>query len=309
MAKNYSTISSLFTDIADAIRDKGNTTDLIMASAFPEAILAINCYSDDDEQESSDTTWMKIAGRSFTNVTNRTVTTIGPYAFYKCKTLETVSFAACTSIGSNAFANCSSLASVNFTNCKTIGSSAFSGCTGLTSISFPKCTYIHPYGFYHCSNLNSVDFPSCSLVGFYTFTYCSALVSIALPACKTIQNNAFDNCHSLISINLPVCTSVASNAFNFCTALATANFPACTTIGSSAFKYCRNLSALYLNNSVVCALSNSNAFATTPYAGYSSYFSGTPYIYVPSSLITSYQTARNWSYFSSYFSAIENAPT
>jgi hypothetical protein len=31
-----------------------------------------------------------------------------------------------------------------------------------------------------------------------------------------------------------------------------------------------------------------------------------PYIYVPASLLTAYQTATNWTYFSKYFSAIEN---
>ena len=50
---------------------------------------------------------------------------------------------------------------------------------------------------------------------------------------------------------------------------------------------------------------NSNAFNNTPYAGYSNHFSGTPYIYVPASLVDTYKTATNWTYFSSYFSAVE----
>lgn len=43
--------------------------------------------------------------------------------------------------------------------------------------------------------------------------------------------------------------------------------------------------------------------------GYSSSFSGVPRIYVPSSLITTYQANSVWSYFSSYFKAIEDILT
>jgi hypothetical protein len=78
-------------------------------------------------------------------------------------------------------------------------------------------------------------------------------------------------------------------------------------IYASAFLY-TNLSQLYLAGSAVYQLYNSNAFEYTPYTGYSASFSGTPYIYVPASLITKYKTATNWAYFSSYFSAIEDAP-
>ena len=48
----------------------------------------------------------------------------------------------------------------------------------------------------------------------------------------------------------------------------------------------------------VCVLDNSNAFTNTPIA------SGTGYIYVPYSLVSSYKTATNWTYFSSQISAI-----
>lgn len=58
-------------------------------------------------------------------------------------------------------------------------------------------------------------------------------------------------------------------------------------------------------NPIFCTLSNSNAFSSTPYAGYSASFSGMPCIYVPSFLLSSYQTATNWAYFSSYFSAVD----
>jgi hypothetical protein len=48
---------------------------------------------------------------------------------------------------------------------------------------------------------------------------------------------------------------------------------------------------------------NSNAFSSTPIGGYGL---GAGSIYVPTSLLTSYQTATNWTYFSSRFVGISN---
>jgi hypothetical protein len=62
-------------------------------------------------------------------------------------------------------------------------------------------------------------------------------------------------------------------------------------------------------NSSVCTLNNSNAFTSTPYAGYSASFSGTPYIYVPTSLVDAYKSATNWTYFSSYIVGYDNTIT
>jgi predicted RNA-binding protein with PUA-like domain len=144
---------------------------------------------------------------------------------------------------------------------------------------------IGDYAFYYCSNLTTVSFPACTTIGSYAFYYCSNLTTASFPACTTINYRAFKDCYNLT----------------------TASFPACTMIGDYAFDYCSRLSQLYLTAPSVCKLSKSNAFSSTPYAGYSTYFSGTPYIYVPASLLTSYQTATNWTYFSKYFSAFEDA--
>ena len=101
-----------------------------------------------------------------------------------------------------------------------------------------------------------------------------------------------------------MCSYIDMGAFYECNSLTSVSFPNCTSIGSSAFRNCYKLSTVILNNSSVCTLSNSNAFTSTLYAGYSNYYSGTPYIYVPSSLVDAYKSATNWTYFSKYFSAI-----
>ena len=122
----------------------------------------------------------------------------------------------------------------------------------------------------------------------------------------TIKTSAFASCSSLTTVDFPVFTAIESNAFASCISLTTASFPACTTIGNYAFTRCYNLKSLYLTGSSVCQLSNSKAFSSTPFGGYSYYFSGTPYIYVPASLLTSYQTATNWTYFSSRIVAYDS---
>jgi hypothetical protein len=107
-------------------------------------------------------------------------------------------------------------------------------------------------------------------------------------------------------VRFPSVTTIGGAAFSYCANLETADFPVATTINYSAFYSCHFLSSILLGASSVCTLYNSSVFRSTPFAGYSSYFSGTPHIYVPSSLITKYKSATNWTYFSKYFSAIES---
>ena len=164
-----------------------------------------------------------------------------------------------------------------------VGDYAFA-LTNIRSVNFPICKRIQRYAFASCYQLSSVNFPACTAIWSSAFFTChnSSFTSVSFPACKWIENFAFYDCNNLQIVNLSACTSIAANAF----------------------KYCYRLSQFYLTGSSVCTLLDSNAFGNTPYAGYSSYFSGTPYIYVPSSLVDAYKTATNWTYFSSRFVGI-----
>ena len=104
------------------------------------------------------------------------------------------------------------------------------------------------------------------------------------------------------SANFPACTSIGDNAFCSCSSLTTANFPVCTYIDYYAFRYCNSLTNLTLETSTVCSLVHSNAFTEMPIN------SGTGYIYVPSSLVASYKTATNWTYYSNQILAIGESP-
>lgn len=210
-------------------------------------------------------------------------------------------------IRSYAFGHCTSITTVNFPVCTNIDSYAFYRCNSLTTVSFPACTGIEYNAFYSCNSLKSVNFPACTAIGNYAFQYCSSLTSISFPACTIINNATFSNCTSLTSVNFPACHWVGTAAFWNCFNLTAVNLYSCASIWNNTFKNCYNLSSIMLTSKYCCQLAASNAFSSTPYAGYSASFSGTPYIYVPASLITKYQSATNWAYFSSYFSAIEDA--
>ena len=198
------------------------------------------------------------------------------------------------------------ITSVADNNIKSIGAYAFNHYEGLTSISFPACTTIGTSAFGDCHGLTIISFPVCTAIGAYAFEDCTNLTAISFPVCTNIRTYAFTDCNSLTTVSFPACTTIGDNAFSYCRGLTTANFPVCTSIGSYAFNSCRTLSSLQLGASSVCVLTNSNVFNTTPFAGYSAYFSGTPHIYVPARLITDYQNATNWAYFSKYFVPMGN---
>ena len=227
----------------------------------------------------------QLLARNVSEVTDSSgeVKVLGDYAFYRYSSLTSLTLAGCENIGSSAFQNCSSLTSVNFPVCTTVGNSAFYGCTSLTTANFPVCT----------------------IIGNNAFTNCSSLTSVSFPACTNIGGTAFTGCFSLTEANFPVCTSIGNTAFQNCSSLTSVNFPACTSIGENAFYSCRKLLSLYLLGSSVCTLQNSNAFTSTPIAGYTTSTNGVyGSIYVPASLYNSYKTATNWSYFADRFVSI-----
>jgi hypothetical protein len=85
-------------------------------------------------------------------------------------------------------------------------------------------------------------------------------------------------------------TTAAANA---CQLLEDADIGNTSDIAANAFANCNKLQTLILRKTgSICTLSNVSAFLNTPMRGYNG-LSGT--IYVPSALISTYQTATNWS--------------
>ena len=120
-----------------------------------------------------------------------------------------------------------------------------------------------------------------------------------------IGQGAFAYCFSLQTVSFPACTSIGSGAFYACSNLTAVSFPSCTSIRNYAFCRCVKLLSLYFTGSGVISLAHSNAFSSTPIAGYTTSTGGVyGSIYVPSSLLASYKTATNWTYFSNRFVGI-----
>lgn len=132
------------------------------------------------------------------------------------------------------------------------------------------------------------------------------LTEISSPYTLMINHEAFGYCINLTSVDFPMVLEINTNAFVNCINLNTAKFSNIISIEESAFSSCYNLKSLTLGANQLCTLVNSNAFDSTPIAGYISSTNGIyGSIYVPASLISSYKLATNWTYFSDRFVPIE----
>lgn len=180
-----------------------------------------------------------------------------------------------TSINYSIFANMSMLEEVNLTNCQTIEQHAFENCSQLTKINLPKCTSINDSAFANCVNLVDVSIPLLgTLKGFIN----TGIRSLYAPECSIIRSNAIADCAQLTTLVLPKLKEV--------------------TFAETVFRGCTNLQSIYLYGSECVSLNvlvNTNVFSTTKIG------TGQGYVYVPSSLLSTYQTAAIWSYISTQF--------
>lgn len=207
---------------------------------------------------------------AITSVVSNTITSIDGYTFQNCTSLTTVNLPNVTSLGGAtgySFDGCSNLSSVNLPSLTTLGGgSVFKNNVKLTSISLPELT----------SNVQNA-----------TFSGCSTLASVDLPKTTSLDNSAFDYCRALTSINIPKVTKISNSAFRYCDSLTSIQLPKVTNIQANAFQSCTHLDDIYLGESQVCTLAATSGIPATS--------SHHITIHVPNDLITSYQTASNWS--------------
>ena len=206
------------------------------------------------------------------NITNlnNSASFVASFAFERNQNIQTVNLPYATIVNDYAFYFCTSLSQVNLPMCSYIGDSAFYLCKSLQQVSLPVCLSISNEALARCSSLSQINIPMCSYIGYQAFMSCYSLSKISLPKCSYINIWAFQDCSSLSQISLPVCSIIGYNEFDGCSSLSI------MTIGYSG----------------VCNLKNSEAFNATQIT------SSTGSIYVPASLVDSYKSAKNWSYFS-----------
>lgn len=168
----------------------------------------------------------------------------------------------------------------------TIGSSAFAN-TKITKLSGTAVTSFKDRIVNNCSDLTEVDLPNAnSSSSSYAFAGCSSLVKVLLRSLTAFTNATyvFQNDSSLELVDLGNLNSFVNNMFNGCT----------------------SLKKVILRRSSVCTLGWwSAAVLGNLYTNPSQCE-----VYVPNSLISSYQTASNWSSFyaaGGTFKAIEGS--
>lgn len=259
------------------------------------------------------------------------ITSIGTYAFSNCSVFSVSSLpSGVSTIGSGAFNNCYLLNLTSLPSGITyIRENTFYNCRSLTLSSLPSgVTSIGNYAFFGCETLAISSLPSgVSTIGNSAFYNCHDLAISSLPNSVTsIGSSAFYGCESIPSISCSgAIVSLGSGAFNGSVThpmqITSASFPnlaitsnlgtvfgsgtagnasqllefcdigSATGIGATSFANCYALETLVIRKSTVAALANVSAFTNTPMRGYNS---KTGTVYVPSSLISSYQTATNW---------------
>ena len=230
---------------------------------------------------------------------NNSASFVASFAFERNETIQTVNLPYATIVNDYAFYWCESLLQVSLPMCSYISDSAFYLCKSLQQVSLPVCLSISNEALARCSSLSQINIPMCSYIGYCACQSCYALSQISLPKCSYIHNRAFWMCYSLNQVSLPACEYISDRAFQDCSALSQISLPVCSIIGYNEFDGCSSLSIITIGYSGVCNLKNSDAFTATQIT------SSTGSIYVPASLVDSYKSANNWSYFSTQIFPIE----
>lgn len=238
----------------------------------------------------------------------KNTTKIRPYEFFSMN-ITTCDFPYCSEIGEGAFKQCFGLKTVSLPVCKSIGNDAFYFLGNIKTIYAPLCEYLGSNAFNWCGKLEEVSLPALKQTGGDVFAICRNLTSVYMPELE-FCNNTFSSCNKLENVFLPKVSYLNDRAFSNCTVLSRIKFDSLNKISCptyyQTFGGCFNLRSLYLVASSVCALTASVAFSSTPIVGYwHSSLCTEPGVYgsifVPMSLLESYKTATNWTYFSDRF--------
>jgi len=199
-----------------------------------------------------------------------------------------------TSLGTNCFCGCSSLQIISLPNeITSLGDNCFQYCYSLQSITIPNNSLTSlPFNFCNqCCSLRSISIPpNITQIGIQCFSGCYILQTITIPNGVT-SLQCFGTCVHLQSITIPNgVTSFGSSCFDGCTSLQSITIPnGVTSFGSSSFSRCYFLQTMYMKPTTPPTLSSSSSIPSDT----------SLVIYVPRGSLSAYQSASNWSSFSS----------
>lgn len=192
MAKNNN-FQDFVTDIANAIRIKNNSTDLLNPQDFYKEILKIGGYTDYKNIEYLEVEY---------NVTTTASTTT---LFYNLSNFTSVYIDGqmVSSVSKNYQFSKTGKHYVRYYGMTSIPNNAFYQCKNIISVAISKnITSIGNYAFYHCDSLEKVFMgDSVRSIGDIAFSYCKSLESIELSSGLTsIGGSCFYECNSLIEV-------------------------------------------------------------------------------------------------------------
>ena len=199
------------------------------------------------------------------------VTSIGSYAFYNCKGLESIEIPfSVTSIGSSVFYNWTSAQTISIQyGGFSASEKTWSYCSARLEVTIPSTTTsIGSYAFYNCTGLESIEIPSSvTSIGLNAFGGCTGLSKVNISDVETWCKISFSSCNSnplyyakdLYLKNKSVTyliipssvTSIGSYAFYNCKGLKGIVIPSSvTSIGDYAFHGCTGLTSIEIPSSV-----------------------------------------------------------
>ena len=132
--------------------------------------------------------------------------------FCECEFLNSVTAPNLKYVGDFAFYNCKSLNSVNMSKVESVLNYAFSK-SAIKTADLPKCSYIGNAVFSRCDDLYSVNIPLVTKIMPEEFTYCVSLQKINMPSVKAfddISKEYFTDCASLEGLYLPKSVNLPS---------------------------------------------------------------------------------------------------
>lgn len=317
------------TSVANAIRTKGGTSSqLSFPSGFVSAVQAIptgttptgtkqisitqnGTTTEDVAQYASAEITVNVSGGGGGSVDDflKGLWPSGNVTISEATTVRGGAFIGNTAITSASGNSVTTLGETTYTNNVLATAGCFMNCTGLVSVSFPNATFIGLQTFRDCSNLESVSLPKVVTLGPTTssagsyFHNCSKLTTLNLPSLTTVNGTYalayIGSTSARVTIVLPKVSSFENNdSFRSSHLDALDLGPDLSLLKTRAF-YMGSINTLILrktNGVVACEAANSI-----------NDINSNTRVYVPSSLISSYEQDTNWGAKGSIFYAIEGS--
>lgn len=250
--------NSLLTDIANAIRSKTGKNGLMTPVEMPTEIASIS------------------GGSSPTGTKQISITQNGT-------TTEDVASYANAEITVNVQSSTDYLAQLNNNTLTTYSDASiinvreymFVGATNLENINLSEATILGGNSLKGCTKLKNIHFPKVYECRSLCMSECSLLETIVLPALKYANTGVMKTNPVLTAVDIGKTALTANDMY----------------LGQQVFQNDSALAVLVLRSNTAYALQNINTFSGTPFASGGS--GGT--LFVPSALISNYQSATNWS--------------